>query len=348
MKNDVRVKLVSRGTKEKDILGFNKQTPGNKSKLGVCHFIFNSLEKDYDWLVIIDDVPKYLPNRIEKLSCTPDHTILVTTEPSSISKYGKAFAKQFQYLITNQDEKSLPHPNALRSQTGNVWFYGKDYDEILEMKTISKTKKISTICSNKQDGHTIHKLRFDFTKLMEREIPELNRFGSGFQWIDTKAEGLDEYEFHVAIENHYADNVWTEKLADPFLGYCVPIYFGCPNIYKYFPEDSLILIDINDFNGSIKKIKEIISTPGEYERRFEAVKEARRRVIEEYNLLSMINKIIINHKDGTSTKNNTKIYCRRLMRAIYFPEFISFSIWKIQNFIKGEKSKFSNRGRKEK
>jgi len=337
MENYIKVKLVSRGSKEIDILGFSKQTPGNEAKLGSCIFTFNSLEKEYDWLVIIDDVPKFIPNRIEKLSCPADHTILVTTEPSSITRYGKAFANQFQYLITNQDEKFLPHHNALRSHTGNVWFYGKDYDSIVNMKDVKKTKKISTVCSNKQDGHTIHKLRFEFTKLMEKEIPELERFGRGFKWIETKAEVLDDYEFHVAIENHYADDVWTEKLADAFLGYCVPIYFGCPNIYKYFPKDSLILIDINDFDGSIKKIKKIISTPYEYERRYEAVKEARRRVIEEYNLLAMINKIIEKHQDVKSKKTNTKIYCRRLMRAIYFPEFISFAIWKIKNFLKGIK-----------
>ena len=65
------------------------------------------------------------------------------------------------------------------------------------MKDVIKTKKISTVCSNKQDGHTIHKLRFDFTKLIEKEIPELQRFGRGFRWIETKVEALDDYEFHV-------------------------------------------------------------------------------------------------------------------------------------------------------
>lgn len=65
------------------------------------------------------------------------------------------------------------------------------------------------------------------------------------------------------------------KLADAFLGYTVPIYCGCPNVYDYFPEDSLIRIDIHDFEGSLTKIKEIVSRPGEYERRLDAVIEAR-------------------------------------------------------------------------
>jgi len=302
--------------------------------MGVCSFTFNPLEKDYDWLVIIDDIPRVTPNGAEKLSCPKENTILITTEPSSITRYGRAFAKQFHYLITNQDEKVLPHPNAIRSHTGNVWFYGKDYDSIVSVTHPNKTKKISTVCSNKQQGHTIHRLRYEFTKIMEERIPELERFGRGFKWIETKAEALDDYEFHVAIENHFAPHVWTEKLADAFLGFTVPLYYGCPNVYEYFPKDSLIQIDIHDIEGSIAKIKEIISIEGEYERRLDAVKEARRRVIEEYNLLAMINNIVENSEEDKSVVSEYKIYNRRIMRVRYLPDLMRFFLWRIHNFIK--------------
>ncbi|EIF50995.1 glycosyltransferase family 10 domain-containing protein [Sulfurovum sp. AR] len=334
MKKYTRVKLLNRGSLADEESGFKKQSPHNDAKWGSCSFTFNPLETDYDWLVIIDDIPHITPNRVEQLSCPKENTILVTTEPTSITRYGRGFAKQFHYLITNQDEKALPHPNAIRSQTGNVWFYGKDYDDIVSVTHPTKTKKISTVCSNKQQGHTIHKLRYEFTKIMEEKIPELERFGRGFKWIETKAEAIDDYEFHVAIENHYAPHVWTEKLADTFLGYAVPIYYGCPNVYEYFPEDSLLLIDIYNVEDSIEKIKKIISTPGEYERRLPAVKEARRRVIEEYNLLAMINNIVENSKEDESTVGNYKIYNRRMMRVRHLPDLVRFVFWKINNFIK--------------
>ena len=171
---------------------------------------------------------------------------------------------------------------------------------------------------------------------MEDKIPELVRFGKGFKWIETKAEAIDDYEFHVAIENHYAPHVWTEKLADTFLGYAVPIYYGCPNIFDYFPEDSIILIDIYNIEGSIEKIKEIISTPGEYERRLPAIKEARRKVIEEYNLLSMIDKIVTENSKSIKSEisSGNKIYNRRKMRTSNFRDLLSFLIWKFKNFIK--------------
>ena len=333
MKKYIRVKLLNRGSLANEESGLKQQSKNNEAKWGSCSFTFNPLEQNYDWLVIIDDVSNIIPHKIELLRCPKDNTILVTTEPSSITRYGKAFAKQFHYLITNQDEKTLPHPNAIRSQTGNVWFYGKDYNEIISVTHPSKTKKLSTVCSNKQQGHTMHKLRYAFTAMMEKEIPELERFGRGFTWVEKKADALDDYEFHVAIENHIENNVWTEKLADAFLGFTVPIYCGCPNVYDYFPKDSLIQIDINDMPGSILKIKEVIGKEGEYERRLDAVKEARRRVIEEYNLLAMINSIVEKAEKKEITPNH-KIYSRRIMRLRYLPDLFRFFRFRINNFLK--------------
>lgn len=335
MENKIIVKLLKRGTKADENSKFRLQTLNQSGIFGNCKFTFNPLNEVYDWLVVIDDVPKIFPKRIIDLKCPKENTILVTTEPSSITKYGKKYASQFKYLITNQDEKSLPHPNAKRSQTGNLWFYGKSLDQILSVSEPKKTKKISTVCSNKQQGHTIHKLRYEFTKIMEEKIPELERFGRGFKWIETKAEAIDDYEFHVAIENQYAPNVWTEKLADTFLGFSVPIYYGCPNVFDYFPEDSIILIDIYDVEASIQKIKEIVNTPGEYERRLPAIKEARRRVIEEYNLLAMIDKIVSENPNIERKENfKEKIYNRRIMRTKSLIDLWDFFKWKIKNILK--------------
>lgn len=333
MEKQIRVKLINRGSLANEESGYKQQSENNEAKWGKCSFTFNPLEQSYDWLVVIDDISHIIKNRTELLRCPKENTILVTTEPSSITRYGRAFAKQFQYLITNQNEKILPHPNALRSQTGNVWFYGKDYNEIVSVTHPTKTKKLSTVCSNKQQGHTMHRLRYAFTQMMEKEIPELERYGRGFTWVEKKADALDDYKFHIAIENHIEDNVWTEKLADAFLGFTVPIYCGCPNVYDYFPKDSLIQIDINDMPGSIQKIKEVIAKEGEYERRLDAVKEARRRVIEEYNLLAMINSIIEKAEIKEVTPNQ-KIYSRRIMRLRHLPDLLRFFGFRINNFLK--------------
>ncbi len=333
MKKEIKVKFVHRGSLANEDSSFKKQFPNNQPKWGSCIFTFNPLEKNYDWLVIIDDMPKIIPHRTEVLQCPKENTILITTEPASITRYGSAFAKQFHYLITNQSEEILPHPNSIRSQTGNMWFYGKDYDTIIKTVPPKKTKKISTVCSSKQQGHTMHRLRYEFTRLMQDNIPQLERFGKGFKWIETKAEALDNYEFHVAIENHIAPNVWTEKLADACLGYAIPIYCGCPNVYDYFPKDSLVQIDIHDMKGSIKKIQKIISIEGEYERRLNAVKKARKLIIEKYNILAMISDIV----EKAEEKNyipNQKIYSRKMMRVKHLPDLFKHISFKIDSTLK--------------
>ena len=80
-------------------------------------------------------------------------------------------------------------------------------------------------------------------------------------------------------------------------------------------------------------IREIIAKEGEYERRFEALKEARRRVLEEYNLLAMIDKIVQNSKPSTLTLNQ-KIYSRRMMRLKSLPDLIRFLRFRLHGFIK--------------
>ena len=330
----IKIKLSVRGSISDEFSKYRFQTPTNSGIWGSCKFTFNPLNDDYDWFVVVDDIPVIVHNRIEQLKCPKENTILVTTEPSSISRYGRGFAGQFNYLITNQEKEILPHKETPRTQTGIYWLYGKDYDDIIKDNDgINKTKLISTICSDKKEGHTLHRKRFDFTALLEKSIPKLERFGRGFNFIEKKYEAIDDYKFHVVIENQIGEHLWSEKLADAFLGFTVPIYCGAPNIYDYFPEDSIIVIDINDFENSLAKIKEIISRPGEYERRLPAVREARKLVIEKYNLLAMINEIVENAPKSEFTPG-AKIYSRRQMRVRYLPDLFRFIGFRFSNFLK--------------
>ena len=127
--------------------------------------------------------------------------------------------------------------------------------------------------------------------------------------------------------------MWSEKLSDAFLGFSIPIYCGAPNIYDYFPKDSLIVIDIDKPKEAIEAIKKVINTPGEYERRFEAVKEARRKIIYEYNLVAMICNIVNSTKEYHFTPNQ-KIYGRRYMRATHLDDLFGYFGFRIVNFLK--------------
>ena len=52
--------------------------------------------------------------------------------------------------------------------------------------------------------------------------------------------------FHLCIENQKVEHYFTEKLIDPLLTYTIPIYWGCPNIGKYFDTEGIITFDTVD------------------------------------------------------------------------------------------------------
>jgi len=327
----IRVKIIARGLPSSE--GWGRQTPNDSGQWRNCQFLFDLTEQDYNWLVVIDDVSRKINSPPEKLACPPENTILVTTEPSSITRYGKGFCSQFHYVLTSQEPRALPHPNRIYSHTGNFWFNGKTYTELSKQTPPTKTETISTVCSSKRQAHTVHALRYDFTQWLKAKLPELEIYGHGVRYVEKKHEALDRYRFHLAIENHIAPHHWTEKLADPFLSYCVPIYSGCPNVTDYFPKESLIQIDINDFEGSLASIRKALNTTGEYERRLNAVKEARRLVMHEYNLLAMLDRIIKNTSRSScaSTSGDHRLYGRKQMRLRAPMDAINFVYWRIRS-----------------
>jgi hypothetical protein len=122
-------------------------------------------------------------------------------------------------------------------------------------------------------------------------MPDMEVFGHGHRHIQTKVEALDPFRYHLAVENHYAPHHWTEKLADTFLGGCLPFYFGCPNVFDYFPEESLIPLDIRQFENCLETIRQAIRDKA-YEKRLPAIREARRLVLEQYALFPMLSHLI--------------------------------------------------------
>jgi len=324
----IRVKIIANG---RNATAWAHQSPLQSASWGNCQFLLNLDERDYDWLVVIDDISKKLKSDPEILPCPQQNTILVTTEPATITRYGRGFASQFGTVLTSQDAKVLPHPNRVHSHTGNIWFHGKSYDDLKSELSVHKTSSISTVCSTKQQAHTMHSLRYDFTQRLKAELPELEIFGHGVRYVENKHEALDPYRFHLAIENHVDTHHWTEKLADPFLAYCVPIYSGCPNASEYFSQESFVQIDIEDPVSAIATIRKVVSTEGEYEHRLEAVKESRDKVMHEYNLLYILDQIISASQPEANAKREGIIYNRRQMRSRNLADLATFLCWRVKN-----------------
>ena len=85
-----------------------------------------------------------------------------------------------------------------------------------------------------------------------------------------KEEALKDYMFSITIENDKYNNYFTEKITDCFANGTIPVYWGCPNIDKYFNTDGIIILD-DDFN--INSL-----TKDLYESKIKAVKENYERI----------------------------------------------------------------------
>ena len=275
-----------------------RQFPDGKPTWGNCEFIFDPDCPDYDWLVIYTDLPREHPS--ERLACPVQQTLLVTTEPSSIKIYGRDYTAQFGGVLTSQAAWALPHRRRIFSQPALQWFYGVgstyqlSYDHMKASPPLAKTKNLSTVCSIKQHRHTLNNRRYRFTQKIKRLIPEMDIFGHGVRPIDDKAEALDAYRYHLAIENFIGPHHWTEKLSDAFLGATLPFYSGCPDAADYFPPESFIPIDIKDVEGTAEIIRNAIRN-NEYEKRLPYILEARRLVLDKYNLFAVLAKEIEAH-----------------------------------------------------
>ena len=80
-----------------------------------------------------------------------------------------------------------------------------------------KTKLVSVVASN-QTYLPGHRARLEFVaKLKEALGDQVDVFGRGINGFADKRDVLDDYRYHIAIENSVCENYWTEKLADPYM-----------------------------------------------------------------------------------------------------------------------------------
>lgn len=295
-----KVKFLSRGLRRgTDTSQYRRMLPDSSPTWGNCSFTFDIDDHNYDWLVVYHDIPSMGKWIIEQpLYCPKERTILVTLEPSSITVFGSDYVKQFGTVITFQEPWALRHPNVRRRAPGLIWYYDYSYDhgtcstyDQLAMEQPEKTKLVSIMCSSRTGTITLHSRRLDFSNRLQQDIPQLDVFGHGVNRIDNKAEAIRPYKYHVVIENHVAPHHLTEKLPDAFLGHTLPFYHGAPNAADYFPKESFIPIDINDYKKSVDIITSHINN-NEYEDRLPYIQAARRKALEELNVFSILDEEI--------------------------------------------------------
>jgi Glycosyltransferase family 10 (fucosyltransferase) C-term len=282
-----------------------RQTPGLSGDWGQFHFAINQPVEDYQFWVLFDRF-----SETQKGHCAEANTIFITAEPPSLAHYSQPFIAQFATVLTCH--RYIQGPDVIFSQQALPWqigirgYHANDPSEAnldyncLKTAVFEKRKVISVISSSRR-GTRGHALRFDFIqRLRERLGNRIDIFGAGIRDIEDKWDGIAPYKYHIAIENSVIPDYWTEKLADAFLGGAYPIYHGCPNIHDYFSKQAMRQIDISNADRAIDEIEAVIAA-GEYERNQNQLQEARRLVLDEYNLFPMLAKLL-SMKDANAAK----------------------------------------------
>jgi hypothetical protein len=273
-----------------------RQLPYGKAVWGDCRFHVNNDIKIADWWFILHSTSLH---ERQTVLCDPKNIVFASMEPYEFHPPG--FYNQFATLILcdkNLKHRSIIYKNILTWWAGiSVEFndghvfnpsYRFNYDDLKALTPPLKQDKISIITSN-NNAFPGHGERLHFIELLKKShlSNSIDFFGGGHNPIPDKIDALLPYKYHICLENRAINNYWTEKIADPILGFALPMYYGCPNIQSYFPSGSYIPIDIRNVKKSIETISLALKND-EYSKRINAILQARAMILDDYNVFNEI------------------------------------------------------------
>ncbi len=254
-----------------------------------------------DWLVTTYDIKHAILTQVPRT-----RRVLIHTEPDTklapdyVNQYGILVAPQFIAGFTgiwHQGHGALPAAFARdTAKPGFPMVY--THAELVALQPPQKRDAIAAVVSRKSllPGH---RRRLRFLKMLKEALGDrVEIFGTGIRQLPVKADAILPYKYHLALENTVMPSYWTEKVADAFLGFALPLVSGPPDLSRWFPEDSFVPIDLADTAKAIETVVSAIDNDI-YADRLPAIVEARRRVLDDERLCPMIVRVIAAHPDAT-------------------------------------------------
>ncbi len=278
-----------------------RQTPGGAGVWNGIRFTTDPVH-DCDYLVMLNN------RKLEPVTarCDPRRVWAIMQEPYVPGLYDWLIEGHEPYARVYTHFSPLSESKYIASQPAMPWEAGLTYDELTAARIPSKDVGVSWIASNLTflPGHRIRTVLRQ--ALQAPQAPPVDLFGRGIRWIPRKWDALAPYRYSLAIENCPGPDLWTEKIADCFLAWTVPLYYGCTNLEEYFPEESFIRVNAADPASVIERIRELLARD-EWERRLPALEAARRLVLEKYQLFPFLSNIIRNEPPGPGEKREILI-----------------------------------------
>lgn len=273
-----------------------RQTPNYKGVWGDIQFTLESVE-ECDYLVVLNHVSK----ETIRARCYEENIWALMQEPYMAGHSDwmveghDAFAKVLTHHIPSNDNRYVSSHPAI------PWHVNRSYDELFSCEVPEKTRDVSWVVGNARDlpGHI---KRWDLLRRIQScDDLNIDLFGRAVQFIEDKWDGLGPYRFTLAVENTSKRDYWTEKVADCFLTWTIPFYYGCTNLEDYFPEESFIRIDIERPDTCIRKIKNCVAEI-DWNKKIPALEKARNLVLEQYQLFPHLAGFIDASFSGNSEK----------------------------------------------
>lgn len=144
--------------------------------------------------------------------------------------------------------------------------------KLTEKRTLGlKTKFCNFIVSNGGPG-----LRKDFFLELSKHkfVDSCGRFLKNWTGPPAPPFSTDEYHtflndwrFMICFENQSQDYYLTEKFMNAYLGGCIPIYWGCPQVSSLFNKKAFLLLEdtgTDSINKLINQIMELENNPELY------------------------------------------------------------------------------------
>lgn len=291
-----RIMPLVRITKDWDWPDILRQTPGGKGIWDGIRFTTDEVE-ECDALVVLNNRMKHDVS----VHCPKERVWALMQEPyvrgftDWMVERHEAFARVFTNYIPSRD------PKYVISQPALPWHVNRTFDELTMCSAPDKRRPLSWIVGNCRDlpGHM---KRYAFLHAVQNEQGlDIDLYGRAVRYIDDKWDGLAPYRYSIAAENTIWPDYWTEKIADCFLTWTVPLYHGCNNLEKYFPAESFIRIDIGRPREAMETIRRVMRED-DWARRLPALEEARNRVLYEYQLFPYLAKLMQTVPPGEQEK----------------------------------------------
>jgi len=269
---------------------YKRQTPGNK---GIWEDIYLTDDKSKaDFFIVLNEAREKIPDM--------KRTIFFAREPKYAPGHRTMRNIKEAYKVCNFNTCYM----------FARWNLNKSYDELVNMEPPKKEELVSCIVSGKRmlSGQ---RRRLEFILEFCNRYPKvlhlygkvnkdkkfINHITGGIdKWA--KDEGLAKFKFSFAFENGRQENYFSEKFVDPILMWTVPVYWGCPNIGKFFPWHSYIHVNIfskfHKLNDEVDQLYQLLQLGGvNWEEKYIPVlRESRDLILNKYNFWPTLYKLL--------------------------------------------------------